>query len=378
MPGRGSARATAPRPRLRALPPHARSRRPCGSARLPADAPQELIEGLAAHRACGFHSQRWADDFRGSARARRRPRADRRSCRRWRRTPTTSARPRPRRSAPRRSRRSRRWCRTGCVIGRVDRVELSKNILRGFQAFGELLEAHPEHRERVVFVANAYASRTGVPGYSAYRERVEHEVRDDQRAVRHRRLGADRARRRGRLPPLGGAAAPRRRAAREPDPRRPQPRRVGGRAGQRARRACSRSRPRRRVGAPRRRPRCATPPFDVAGTAAVLHEALTMPADERADRAAAPPRHRRGPHPADWLDDQLAAARSALELESATSERGGRAAPSGPSTRRCGLRRAARSEHVRRAHRDLDRRHAALGSRSSASKAGRSPRSSPM
>ena len=36
---------------------------------LPEAAARELLEGLAAHRACGFHSQRWADDFRSSARA---------------------------------------------------------------------------------------------------------------------------------------------------------------------------------------------------------------------------------------------------------------------------------------------------------------------
>jgi len=50
-------------------------------------------------------------------------------------------------------------------------------------------------------------------------------------------------------------------------------------------------------------------PYDVAGTAASLHAALTMPAAERAFRAA----HLRGlaeaRTPADWLDAQLAAAR---------------------------------------------------------------------
>ena len=34
---------------------------------LPDAAAHELLAGLAAHRACGFHSQRWADDFRASA-----------------------------------------------------------------------------------------------------------------------------------------------------------------------------------------------------------------------------------------------------------------------------------------------------------------------
>ena len=78
---------------------------------LPEAAARELLEGLAAHRACGFHSQRWANDFRSSSR--RWPMSNRpRSSRRWPRTrPTSVPRP-PLRSAPPRSLRSRRWCRT--------------------------------------------------------------------------------------------------------------------------------------------------------------------------------------------------------------------------------------------------------------------------
>ena len=57
---------------------------------------------------------------------------------------------------------------------------------------------------------------------------IEAAVRRHQRSLRHRRLDADRARRRRRLPPLGRAHAPSRRAPREPHPRRPQPRGVRG------------------------------------------------------------------------------------------------------------------------------------------------------
>src|SRR5690606_1223125 len=39
------------------------------------------------------------------------------------------------------------------VILRVDRIEPSKNILRGFQAFRELLERYPEHRGKVQMLA---------------------------------------------------------------------------------------------------------------------------------------------------------------------------------------------------------------------------------
>ena len=58
------------------------------------------------------------------------------------------------------------------VIVRVDRMELSKNLLRGFWAFEELLEQEPRHRERVVFVALAYPTRQGLPEYLSYQDEV--------------------------------------------------------------------------------------------------------------------------------------------------------------------------------------------------------------
>jgi trehalose 6-phosphate synthase len=62
------------------------------------------------------------------------------------------------------------------VILRVDRMELSKNILRGFWAYEELLANEPEWRERVVFVALAYPSRQGLAEYLAYQNEVESTV----------------------------------------------------------------------------------------------------------------------------------------------------------------------------------------------------------
>jgi trehalose 6-phosphate synthase len=62
------------------------------------------------------------------------------------------------------------------VIVRVDRMELSKNLLRGFWAFDELLEVQPERRGRVVFVALAYPTRQGLADYLAYQNEVESTV----------------------------------------------------------------------------------------------------------------------------------------------------------------------------------------------------------
>ena len=71
------------------------------------------------------------------------------------------------------------------VVARVDRIELSKNLLRGFQAFDDLLERRPEWRERVVFLASVYPSRTGVPAYIEYRQDEDGLVERDQRALGH-------------------------------------------------------------------------------------------------------------------------------------------------------------------------------------------------
>lgn len=59
------------------------------------------------------------------------------------------------------------------LILRVDRADLSKNILRGFTAFDTFLADHPEFRERVTFVAHLQPSRQDVPEYREYLERIQ-------------------------------------------------------------------------------------------------------------------------------------------------------------------------------------------------------------
>jgi len=58
------------------------------------------------------------------------------------------------------------------LIVRIDRIEPSKNIVRGFQAFDELLELHPEHQGRVQFLALLVPSRMQVDKYQAYAEEL--------------------------------------------------------------------------------------------------------------------------------------------------------------------------------------------------------------
>jgi len=58
-------------------------------------------------------------------------------------------------------------------ILRVDRADLSKNVLRGFTGFDIFLEQHPEFVERITFTAQLMPSRTDVPEYAEYLERIE-------------------------------------------------------------------------------------------------------------------------------------------------------------------------------------------------------------
>ena len=58
------------------------------------------------------------------------------------------------------------------TVLRVDRAEPSKNIVRGFHAFGRFLEAHPEFVGRVNFVAILVPSRMDVLEYQNYLDDV--------------------------------------------------------------------------------------------------------------------------------------------------------------------------------------------------------------
>jgi len=195
------------------------------------------------------------------------------------------------------------------LVVRTDRVEPSKNIVRGFLAFDLLLSEHPELRERVVFVALVYASREGLPEYLAYRQEVEQaaarvnerwatgewqpvllDTRDDfarsiagllqydvllvnpvkdglnlvakEGPLVNRRDGVVcLSREAGAFDELGDAVLP-------------------------------------------------VHPYDLVQTADALHTALTMPADDRRDRAGRLRRLAGARTPTDWLDDLVRAARS--------------------------------------------------------------------
>ena len=142
---------------------------------LPTDTGRELLSGMAAATACGFHTARWEAAYLGCcADMGVDPGA----------TFVSPLGPDPARLDARaasdgcRAARSRIDALVGDrqVVVRVDRVEPSKNLLRGFWAFDEFLERHPEWRGKVVMLALGYTSRDSLAEYLAYGTEVEHAV----------------------------------------------------------------------------------------------------------------------------------------------------------------------------------------------------------
>jgi trehalose 6-phosphate synthase len=150
---------------------------------LPESMREQLLVGLLGADLVGFQTERWADNFLASCRLL--DDADvplRRRWVKWRgRQIRVGVYPisidaralREAASAPE-VRRKRRaldaWRGDRKLLLRIDRAELSKNVLRGFQAFGDFLHRYPEWRRRVVFLALLNPSRRGIPEYRAYTE----------------------------------------------------------------------------------------------------------------------------------------------------------------------------------------------------------------
>ena len=61
----------------------------------------------------------------------------------------------------------------GKLLLRVDRMDLSKNIVRGFQAYDRMLERHPKMRGEVTFLARCQPSRGDIPEYATYAEDIQ-------------------------------------------------------------------------------------------------------------------------------------------------------------------------------------------------------------
>ena len=148
---------------------------------LPTAVADELLAGMAGYRSCGFHTDRWAAAYRSCQRELGSP-----GLRAGGEVPTFAS---PLSVDPGRLAASvadpavaAALARIEEVVGdrqvilRVDRMELSKNLLRGFWAYEELLEHEPHRHGSVVFLALAYPSRQGLAEYLAYQNEVESTV----------------------------------------------------------------------------------------------------------------------------------------------------------------------------------------------------------
>ncbi len=63
------------------------------------------------------------------------------------------------------------------LILRVDRTDPSKNVVRGFRAFAVYLDAHPEMHRRVQLLALLDPSRQDIPEYAEYLAAIQREAR---------------------------------------------------------------------------------------------------------------------------------------------------------------------------------------------------------
>ena len=63
------------------------------------------------------------------------------------------------------------------LVLRVDRTDPSKNVVRGFRAFGLFLDLHPEFQGRATMLALLDPSRQDIPEYSEYLAAIQREAR---------------------------------------------------------------------------------------------------------------------------------------------------------------------------------------------------------
>ncbi len=195
------------------------------------------------------------------------------------------------------------------TIVRVDRTELSKNIVRGLLAYRTLLDSHAEWRERVVHVAFAYPSRQDLAVYREYTaevQRVSEEINAEYGTPGWTpvvlNLKDDFAR---------SLAAYRLADVALVNPIRDGMNLVAKEVPVVSDAGCALVLS-REVGAYEELGEDAITvnPYDVTGTAAALHEALSMHPEERAERAKRLAAAATALPPAQWFLDQLDALRA--------------------------------------------------------------------
>jgi trehalose 6-phosphate synthase len=192
------------------------------------------------------------------------------------------------------------------LIVRIDRTELSKNIVRGLAAYRELLAAHPELHGQVTHLAFAYPSRDDLPEYRAYTgsvQRMAAQITEEFGTPSWDPLILDLKDEYAR-----SLAAYRMADVMVVNPIRDGMNLVAKEAPIVSGRGCA-------LVLSREAGACAelgqdalvVNPFDVTATARAMYEGLTMPPAERARRCAALAQAGAALPPARWLADQLSA-----------------------------------------------------------------------
>ncbi len=142
---------------------------------LPSEIARAVHEGLLACDSIGFHTEQWRSAFVESCEALLGRGTDAES--RSHANPIavdTEAFATLADSEPVRERRSELVAeRPEILVLRVDRTDPSKNAVRGFEAFGRLLERDPALHGRIVLLALLDPSRQEIPEYVDYRRRTE-------------------------------------------------------------------------------------------------------------------------------------------------------------------------------------------------------------
>lgn len=288
-------------------------------AMLPDDVARDVLLGLLGSDHVGFHSRRWAKDFlRCCAQLPdavvedRTVTVDGRTTRVGVHALGTDAEALRERAARLDVVRTRADLREIIgdrkVISRVDRTELSKNIVRGLLAYRELLRSRPEWQGNVVHVVYTYPSRHDLPEYREYTasvQRVGREIEDEFTTEDWTPLVLEVSH------DYPGSLA----AMCESDVLLINPVRDGMNLV--AQEGCILSERNcvlvlsREAGAHDLMGGSALTvnPYDVTGTAQALHEALSMPAAERHERNAALVAAATANPPAHWFAEQLAAVR---------------------------------------------------------------------
>jgi trehalose 6-phosphate synthase len=143
----------------------------------------QILRGMLGADVLGFHAPLWAENFLLSARGLREARVDLARARVTTEGHPSFARIHPISVDARAMRETaasaevrelrhelNRWRGNSRLILRVDRLELTKNIVRGFQAYELFLQRNPDWLERVRFLALLSPSRMELPEYRTYTE----------------------------------------------------------------------------------------------------------------------------------------------------------------------------------------------------------------